>query len=108
MLAYPRKRLFRVRQRQEVVEIDGVMARPGEMLREERRLVPGDQGLKAVEMLPVECPTAPDRESDAMQRHRIALAYGAQKMVGRAALPHVVLGMNLEPADVRGGLEVSR
>ena len=74
------------------------------MLREERRLVADDQGLEAGKMLPVECPAAPDREPDAMQRHRIALADSAQKMVGRAALPHVVLGMDLEPPDVRGGL----
>src|SRR3990170_3718406 len=105
MLAYPLKRLFRVRQRQEVVEIDGVMARPGEVLGEERGLVAGDQHLEAAEMLPVECPAAPDREPDAMQRHGIALADSAQKMVGRAAPPHVVLGMPLDPADVRGGLE---
>jgi hypothetical protein len=45
---------------------------------------------------------APDREADAMQRQGIELAQRPEIMVGRSAFAHVVLGMDLEPADVGG------
>jgi hypothetical protein len=75
------------------------------MLGEERGLVARDERLQAPEMLAVERPGAPDRQPDAMQRDGIAFADCAEIVVRRPALAHVVLGMNLEPADVGGGVE---
>jgi hypothetical protein len=66
MLADTRERLLGVRQRQEVVEIDAVMARPGEMLGEERGLVARDERFQAPEMLAVEGAASADRQPDAM------------------------------------------
>ena len=61
MLADARQRLLRVGQRQEIVEIDAVVARPGEMLREERGLVALDQRFEPAKMRPIERARAPDR-----------------------------------------------
>src|SRR5262245_15684216 len=105
VLGDARKRLLGVRQQQEVVEIDAVMARPGEILGEERGLVAGDERFQAPEMLAVEGAGSADRQPDAMQRDGITFADGAEVMVRRPALTHVVLGMNLEPADIWRGVE---
>ena len=59
ILADARQRLLRVGQRQEIVEIDAVVARPGEMLREERGLVALDQRFDPAKMLPIKRARAP-------------------------------------------------
>ncbi len=53
-------------------------------------------------MLGIKRAAAPNREPDAVERQGIALADGAEIMVGRPAVAHVVLGVDLEPADVGG------
>jgi hypothetical protein len=63
------------------------MARPGEMLGEERGLIARDESLETQKMLAVERRAAADRKPNAMQRHRIALADSAQITVGRPASP---------------------
>jgi hypothetical protein len=100
MLADAGKRLVGVRQRQKIVEIDAVMARPGEMLREARGSIALHQSLKPCEVLPVERGTAANGKPDAVQRHGITFADGSEIMMRRPALAHVVLGMDLEPADI--------
>ena len=66
------------------------------MLGEERWLVAVDQTAEAVEMIPIEWTFAADRQRDAMQRQGIAGAKLGKQAMGGAALPHIVLGMDLE------------
>src|SRR5262245_23562662 len=75
------------------------------MLGEGRGLVAGDERSQAPEMLVVEGAAPADRQPDAMQRDGIAFAHGSEIVVWRPALAHVVLGMNLEPANVGRGVE---
>jgi len=56
-------------------------------------------------MLPVERAVAPDREPDPMQRQGVELADRAEIVMRRSALPHIVFGVDFEPADVGGGFE---
>lgn len=74
------------------------------MFGEERRPVAVEQDAQAAEMVRVERPVGADREADPVDRQRIAGADGGQVPVRRPAGTHVVLGMDLEEADV--GLRV--
>ena len=96
----PAERSLVIGKRQQVVVEDRVVARPGEMLREQARLVAVDQMPEALEVVPVEGPGGADRQADPVQRQRIALADGAEIAMRRTAGAHVVLGMDLEPADI--------
>lgn len=92
-------------QRQQVVEEDVAMARPGEMLGERLRLIAVDEPAQTPQMLPVEASRAPDRKTDAVQGQRVALADGGELGMGQTALAHIVLGMDLEEANVRAAAQ---
>ena len=81
MRAHTRQRLLGVGQRQKVVEIDAVMARPGEMLGEERGLVAGDE----------------------RPRQRCSRSRGPLPPIDSPT--PCSSGVNLEPADVGRGVE---
>ena len=101
MVADAQKRLLRIGQWQEVREEDLAMARPGEMLGEESRLVAIDQSLEAIEVVTIERSRRSDRQADPVQGEGIALADGAELGMRRAAFAHVVLSMNLEEPHPR-------
>ena len=94
------ERFFRVGNGQKIVQVGRVVRRPGEVLRKQSRLVTLVQRLQPVQMLSVERAVRADRETDAVQRDRIELADGFEVTVRRAARAHVVLGVDLEEADV--------
>ena len=71
------------------------------MLREHARPVAFVERLQALEVRAVERTFGADRQADAMQRQRIAVADRRQIAVRRPAGAHVVLGVDLEPADIR-------
>ncbi len=105
MLGDARQRLLRVGNWQEVVQIGRVVRRPGEVLGEETRLVALVQMLQPQEMIAVERPVGADREPDAVQRQRVALADRGQVAMRRPAGAHVVLRVHLEEAEVGAALE---
>src|SRR5216683_7150592 len=98
VVADPKERRFGVGQRQEIVEIGGLMRRPGEMLGDQRRLVAIDEMLETRQMCPVERPLAADRQAHAVQRDGIVASHGFEGAMRRSARAHVVLGMNFEEA----------
>jgi hypothetical protein len=100
MLAHARKRGPRVRQRQQVVEIGRLVRRPGEMLRDKRRLVALDESAEAGEMGLVERLGPADRHAYPVQRNRMVAADALERPMGRSAGAHVVLGMHLEEAGL--------
>ncbi len=75
------------------------------MLGEQAGLVALVERLQALEMIRVERPRGADREADAMQRQRIALANGGKVAMRRTAGAHVVLGVDLEEADIGRAIE---
>ncbi|ODR99207.1 hypothetical protein AUC68_04145 [Methyloceanibacter methanicus] len=97
--------LLGIGERQEVVEIDGIVARPGQVLGEQGRFVAVGERAQTGKMAGIERPGAADGQPDAMQRERIPLADGRQIGMGRPAGPHIVLGVDLEPADIRRAIE---
>src|SRR5262249_2477635 len=99
------KRLVGVGERQEVVEKGILVGRPGEMLGEEAGLVAFDEVLQPRQVIAVKRLLRADRQPDAVQRQRIAIADRSEIAVRRAAGAHVVLGMDLEEADIGGRLE---
>ncbi len=100
MVGDVRERSLGIGQRQQVVQELAAMARPGEMLADQPGLVAFDEGLQAAQMIRVQRCRAADRQPDPVQRERIGLPDGLQIAVRRPARAHVVLGMDLEPADV--------
>ena len=76
------------------------MRRPGEVFREQSRLVALGQRLEPRQVRAVEGAGRADGEPDPVQRERIALADGRQVVMRATARPHVVLGMDLEEAEI--------
>jgi hypothetical protein len=56
-------------------------------------------------MLGIERTAPADREPDPVQREGIALADGGEVVMRRPSLAHIVLGVDLEPADVGRAFE---
>src|SRR6266404_5332363 len=86
----------RVGQRQEIVEISGLVGRPGEMLGDQWRLIALDEMLKTRQMRPVERPLATDRHAHAVQRYRVVAPYGFEGPMRGSARAHIVLGVDFE------------
>jgi hypothetical protein len=105
MLGDPGKRRLGVGQRQQVVEEDPLVGRPGQMLGDKAGLVALTKAFEPCEMRLVERGVTADREPHTVQRERVVRADGREVTVRRAALAHVVLGVHLEPATA--GLVVS-
>ncbi len=98
VIAHRRERRFRVGQRQQVVEIDALVSRPGQMLGDERRLVTLNERAEAREMRLVQALRAADRHAHAMQRNSMVATDGFEGAMRRTAGAHVVLGVDLEKA----------
>ena len=95
-----REGLLRIGQRQEIVEEALVVARPGQMLREQAGLVAlGERG-QALEMVLVERPGRADGEADAVQGEGIERADRLQPAVRRAAVAHIVFGVDFEKSEI--------
>jgi hypothetical protein len=99
--------LFRIGQRQQIVEEALVVGRPGEMFGEQARLIACGEPGEPLQMRFVERPRRADREADAVQRQRIARADRLEPAVRRAAVAHVIFRMNLEKSEV-GSLREDR
>ncbi len=110
VLADPVERLFRVGQGQEIVEESARVRRPGEMLGEDRRLIPRGHAREPREMGGVQRSRRADRQADAVQRQRVDRADRLEPAVRRPARAHVVLCMDLEKTELRAhphdGVEV--
>ena len=81
--------------RQKVVEIACVMARPGQVFGYHCRFVALDDAGKAFEMHRVNAAFGADRKADAVDREREFAPNGGKRAMGGAAAAHVVLGVNL-------------
>jgi hypothetical protein len=95
-----RQGLLRIWQGEEMVEIDTVGHTPGEMLRHERRIEPGDEPVQARQMTVVQRVSAPERQSYPMHCEWVVGSESLQRSE-RGACAHVVLGMHLKPAESR-------
>ena len=71
------------------------------MLRNERRFEAVDKPLQRREMVRVGLACASERQSDAVKRKLALAAQGLEHREARAALDHVILGMDLEPKSHR-------
>src|SRR5882724_5392608 len=98
MIADPAECRLGVGQRQQIVEIDGLMRRPGEMLGDQRRLVARNEVPEASQMRLVERLRSADRHAHAVQRHRMVAPYGFERAMRWSARAHIVLGMDFEEA----------
>ena len=94
-----RERNIVVGQGQQVVEEDAIVSGPGEMLREQRRLIDFDEALQPREMLAIERRGAADGETDAVDRKRIVRPDALKQMMRGTAVAHIVFGMDLEKVD---------
>src|SRR5690606_35260657 len=72
---------------------------PGQMLGEGARLIALHEPSQALQVHSRKRAGCSDRQTDAVKRERVPLAYPLEEMMRRTACAHVVLGMNLEPAD---------
>src|SRR6266851_3465641 len=88
--------LFRVRQREKMVEVHAARDAPREVLRHEHGLDALDQRREPVQMAPVRAIGAAERETHAVKRNGIA---GPELVKGPERRPpsEIVLGMDLEP-----------
>src|SRR5216684_1533618 len=75
------------------------------MLRKQTGQVTFDELLEAPKMVRIERAIGADRQSDAVERQRIAFPDGRQIAVRRASRAHVIFRMNLEEADIGPGLD---
>ncbi len=98
VIAHRRERRFRVGQRQQVVEIDALVSRPGQMLGDERWLVALNERAEARKMRLVQALRAADRHAHAMQRNGVVATDGLEGAMRRTAGAHVVFGVDLEKA----------
>src|SRR5713101_552693 len=96
MVGDARQSRLRVRQRQQVVEVGGLMRRPGEMFRYQGGFVAGDERSEAFKMNCVERLLTANRHADAMNRNRMIGATLLESAVGRPAGAHIVSRMYLE------------
>src|SRR5712671_7413800 len=100
MVADAHKSRLRVRQGQQVVEVGGLVRRPGEMFRYQGGFVAGDERSEALEMSGVEGLLAANRHANAMNRNRMIGANFLERAVRRPAGAHIIFRMNLEEAVV--------
>ena len=109
MLGDAGQRLRRIGQRQQVIEVDAAVRRPGEMLGEALRLIAVAKRFQSRQMVAIERLHRADRQSDAMDRQSIALAQRARVRMRWSAGAHIVFRMHLEEADrLRGGENVAK
>jgi hypothetical protein len=94
--AHPVERRALVGQRQQVVVPAPAVARPREVLAEPSRLEATQQQVEPIEVRAVRRRLAAERQPDAVDRQRPALAHPFQVPQHRAAVDHVVLGVDLE------------
>jgi hypothetical protein len=80
------------------------MGRPGEVFGKAGGVQPVDQAAQAAQVIAVERALPADGQADAMDRDGEAFGQGAKLGQRPAAVAHVVLGMDLDPADGAGGL----
>jgi hypothetical protein len=97
-----RQRNIVVRQRQQIVEENTVVRRPGEMLGEQRRLIDIDDAFQPFQVVAIERGCTADRQADTVDRQRMISANPVQEVMRRTARAHVVLGVNLEEIDAAG------
>ena len=89
-----------IRDRQQVVEKHPGVRSPGEMLGKRGRLVAGEKRFQSIQMQAVRRQFRSDRQTDAVNRQRIALADFRQVIVEGPAFHHVVLGVNLPEPEI--------
>ena len=105
MPAHPPQRRLVIGHGQQVVEISGSVAGPGEVFGNARGFQPGDEARKALQMSGVERPFGADRKADAMAGNREPLRDAPQPGKLRAAVHHVVFRMDFEPGNRAGRRE---
>src|SRR5712664_3779722 len=91
---------LRVRQRQQVVEVGGLVRGPGEMFGYQGGFVAGDERSEALKMNGVERLLAANRHANAVNRNRMIGTNSLERAVGRPAGAHVVFSVHLEEAPV--------
>ena len=94
------KRLRRVRQRQEIVQIRAAHRGPCEVSRHEEWIQPIDQRPKARQVLTVNTVGAPDGDADRVNRDRI-IACEIRQQLESVWIGEKILRVNLEPSDGR-------
>ena len=77
------------------------MGRPGEVLRNQRRLVAIYECLEPRKVGFVERLGPSDRHADAVQRHRVVAANAGQRVVWRPASAHIIFRMDLKETTLR-------
>ena len=87
-----------------MIQVRAARHAPRQMLGDERRLQALDQPPQPLEVRAVDTLDGAERETHPMQGQRILAAQPLQRPDGRAAA-HVVLGVDLEPADRGPALE---
>src|SRR5687767_14900952 len=92
------KRCAGIWERKQIVEIDRVVGRPGEVFGDQCRLVAFDKGLETHEMLSAERLWTADRHAHTVERYRIVASNSSQCIMRRPAGTHVVLSVNLKKA----------
>ena len=93
------------RHRQQVGEEAVPEPTPGQVLRDHERLETVDELLQPVQVVPGRRLAGAERHADPVQGEGILGADRLQVAKRRPSLEHVVLGVDLEPAEVRPGLE---
>ena len=79
-----------------------VVGGPGQMLGKTGGVQPCDQMFEAGKVVGIQSAFATDRQADAMHRNGEAFSKVAQLGEGAAAVAHVVLGMDFQPAQWAG------
>ncbi len=87
--------------RQQVGQAARAEPRPSEVLGDEKRIKPLDRAARALEVGEIGPLMPAERKADAVQRQRLRMAQRFKHGEARAAVYHVVLGMDLEPQAVR-------
>src|SRR5271165_4882101 len=96
VVAHQRQRRIGQGKRQQVVEIDVLVGRPGQMLGDERRLVATNKVGETGKMRCVQRLRGADRDAHATHRNGIVAVEDFERAMRRAARAHIVFGVNLE------------
>ena len=102
MFSNARERCGVVRQRKQIVQKVTVMGRPGQMLGKAGRVEPADKMLETSQVVGIQIALATNGQPDAMNRDREPFRQMAQLRYRASAIPHVVLGMDFQPANRAG------
>lgn len=101
VVADPLQHLSGARKREQIRMIDAAAPRPGQMLGHQKRLEPVSERLEPRQMHRVRRLVSAERQPDTMKGQRLFSADGLQPFQARAAIDHIVLGMDLEPQTGR-------